>query len=236
MALTDNLVSYWELEDATDSHGSNDLTESGSPSYVSGKLGNCVDLESSSSQYLSITDASQSGLDLTGDHTISAWLSFETAPTSAQQAIINKWHGGTSSYIYRFDNNGSGVSRLEAFYDDGTSTENLNINFSSEPTLNTFYHFVITYDASASQVELFINNSSQGTATGTLTSIRDGTAPFGLGANPSTPSDYFDGKIDEVGIWSRILTTSEISDLYNSGNGLGYPFATDNALFFGGGF
>ena len=31
-----------------------------------------------------------------------------------------------------------------------------------------------------------------------------------------------DGKIDEVGIWSRVLTSGEISDLYNSGSGLTY--------------
>ena len=34
--------------------------------------------------------------------------------------------------------------------------------------------------------------------------------------------NYFNGSIDEVGIWNRVLTPSEISDLYNSGDGITY--------------
>ena len=35
-------------------------------------------------------------------------------------------------------------------------------------------------------------------------------------------SQYFNGKLDEIGIWSRELTSSEITELYNSGAGLQY--------------
>jgi len=38
----------------------------------------------------------------------------------------------------------------------------------------------------------------------------------------------FDGNIDEVGIWDRILTTDEITELYNAGAGLAYPFTVDS--------
>ena len=37
-------------------------------------------------------------------------------------------------------------------------------------------------------------------------------------------SAYFDGLVDECGIWSRALTTDEVTSLYNSGNGFTYPF------------
>jgi len=35
---------------------------------------------------------------------------------------------------------------------------------------------------------------------------------------------FFDGQIDEVGIWNRALSQSEVTELYNSGAGLSYPF------------
>jgi len=35
-------------------------------------------------------------------------------------------------------------------------------------------------------------------------------------------TNFFEGKIDEVGIWDRALTSDEVSDLYNSGDGLSY--------------
>ena len=40
----------------------------------------------------------------------------------------------------------------------------------------------------------------------------------------TTPQMYFNGAMDEVGLWSKILTSTEITELYNSGSGLAYPF------------
>ena len=39
-------------------------------------------------------------------------------------------------------------------------------------------------------------------------------------------SQYFAGTIDEVGIWSRALTSTEVTSLYNGGAGFQYPFVT----------
>ena len=36
---------------------------------------------------------------------------------------------------------------------------------------------------------------------------------------------WFAGDIDEVGIWSRAITSTEVTALYNSGDGFAYPFA-----------
>ena len=36
-------------------------------------------------------------------------------------------------------------------------------------------------------------------------------------------SRYWDGLIDEVGFWKRILTAQEKTNLYNAGAGLAYP-------------
>jgi hypothetical protein len=36
------------------------------------------------------------------------------------------------------------------------------------------------------------------------------------------------GDIDEVGIWSRVLTSTEVTQLYNGGAGLQYPFTNGN--------
>jgi hypothetical protein len=53
------------------------------------------------------------------------------------------------------------------------------------------------------------------------------THPFRIGAytnaDNSTPSYFFNGKIDAFNAWNRVLTQSEITELYNSGNGKQYP-------------
>ncbi len=32
------------------------------------------------------------------------------------------------------------------------------------------------------------------------------------------------GRVDEITIWKRLLTTQEKADMYNAGAGLAYPF------------
>ena len=45
---------------------------------------------------------------------------------------------------------------------------------------------------------------------------------FGLGADDGCANSA-NGVMDEVGIWSRALSSTEIEELYNSGDGLAYP-------------
>lgn len=49
-------------------------------------------------------------------------------------------------------------------------------------------------------------------------------------ARAGVSADPFDGLIDEVGIWSRAIDSTEVTSLYNGGAGLQYPFTTDNAI------
>ena len=62
--LSTSLVSYWELEESsgtrTDSHGSNDLTAINTPGQGTGIQGNCLDVEETNQEGLTITDAARS--------------------------------------------------------------------------------------------------------------------------------------------------------------------------------
>ena len=47
---------------------------------------------------------------------------------------------------------------------------------------------------------------------------------IGQAHTTSTSSTSFMGSIDEIGFWKRLLTADEVATLYNSGDGLTYPF------------
>ena len=85
MALIDNLLAYYKLDDVNDAHASYHLTNNNSATFVTGKIGNGVDLEKDSSQYLSV--ANNLGVD-GGAITISAWLKVGTQPASGEINII----------------------------------------------------------------------------------------------------------------------------------------------------
>ena len=64
--------------------------------------------------------------------------------------------------------------------------------------------------------------------------INDSTAEFDIGRRPYSGSfGYFNGRIDSVGFWKRVLTSAERTALYNSGNGLEYsfPFAPTSTTY-----
>lgn len=226
--LPTGLVSYWELEEASgtrvDSAASNDLTENNSVGTETGKQGEAAFLDSANSEWLSITDASQSGLDTgSSDVSISVWIN------------LDSWDVGISPFFSKnYYTNGRRGTSWEIH---GTASANTQFRFYISTTgsnayslvvtdtsvgLNDWYHIVMTYDASAGAVEVFVNGSSVGTASNaSATSIYDNGEPWEMGRNSQFSRDI-DGALDEFGIWTKILSSGEIADLYNSGAGIPY--------------
>lgn len=96
--------------------------------------------------------------------------------------------------------------------------------------LNTWSHVVATFDGS--NMEIYINGA-QDTATGTGGVPTPTTTPFYIGAGPSAVNP-FSGNIDDVRIYNRALSASEISLLYNNKPYTRY-FYVDNVLRDGSG-
>lgn len=94
-------------------------------------------------------------------------------------------------------------------------------------TTGVWYHVVATYDGSqsASGIKVYIDGSLgtqniQKDTLGSNSSSASGIKATISSRNGSTiPTN---GTIDEVGIWDRVLTSDEVTELYNSGSGLQY--------------
>lgn len=244
MALIDNLVSYWKLEEGTgtrvDSHGSNNLTGT-TRGAVTGKINNGEDFERTSSDYLTIADASQTGLDLSGDLSFSFWLKLEELPSVSATVFrfLDKQNGGTTrSYTICSNNNVANSIECEC-YGDGTTA---NRRIGSAPA-NTFgvgdvgfwRHIVVTFDVDTGNWLIYKDGISQTITTnnaGTVASIYNSTNAFTIGARSDGTTGYLDGVMDEVGVWSRTLSGAEVTELYNSGAGLAYPFTTATRRIF----
>ena len=237
MALTDSLVSYWKLDEssgnAADSVGSNTLTNNNTVTYEAGKINNAAHFNGSN-QSLSITDASQSGLDITGALTIAGWINLDALPTGAYTfwSIASKWQssGNQRSYNLAYYVDGDDSDKRKFFLtivENGIADDSELFSTQQELSTGTWYHVagVITPGSPATG-NIYLNGSdvTSGFTDNTAASIHNGTAPFGLGALVGNSTNFLDGLIDEIGIWSRALSGSEISELYNGGTGLSYPF------------
>jgi hypothetical protein len=125
--------------------------------------------------------------------------------------------------------------KVIAFYRN-TSGEVVEVGFKAPTSiLNRWNHVVFSFDASLGTFNAWINNVQFGSAIVTLGSYlvtpTGASSPIVIsrsdGGGYYTYSNFI-GQIDEVGIWSRALTESDVSILYNNGMGTIYPAVRDN--------
>lgn len=225
MALTDGLVSYWKLDEASgtraDSHGSNDLTDNNTVGSTTGKINDAANFVLANSEYLS---SAASTLDCgTGSMTHAFWLHIDDM--SGTRVLVSKGAGNNGSAAlaagYNLQLLATGVLRF--VFGDLTNTARLVLDSDpGELVADTTYHLAMVIDRNAHEARIYRDGSLRTThdissRTGNCTSSSD----FKIGSN-SASSVFFDGWLDEWGCWSRVLTPTEIGQLYNSGNGLAY--------------
>ena len=87
--------------------------------------------------------------------------------------------------------------------------------------INTWQHLVMTYDGNT--IKTYLNGMANASMSASG-SISASTETFHIGYLPFSPSSFqFGGKLDEVGLWDKALTQSEISCMYTNGHGNSSP-------------
>lgn len=230
MALIDNCEAYYKLDvdssSQTDSTGNGNTGTVTSATYTSsGKINGGYDFDGSN-DYIDI-DGIQTYVKKTEDYTVSLWFKADT-PNDSGGVIFQSGTGATDRNVIRL----AGNSLVGNIYTG--SWINNNIGSTSFTDTSSWHHIVMIRDSSSNSVTVYLDDSL---ITGNDNNGGASSSGAIIGANTGT-SNHFNGKIDEIGIWSRKLISSEVTQLYNSDAGLSYPFATpeeteDNALMIG---
>ena len=155
-----------------------------------------------------------SSLDVgTGDFSLSAWIK---TSVSDDQTIMSKGSGGAGGKRYSFSTNSSGY--LVGNLDDNTASTN--ITGGTDVSDNAWHHVVIVYDRDGNG-QAYLDNSTDGSAvdiTGSDGTLNDTGKDFCIGVFSHDEADAaFTGSIDEVAIFTKVLTSGEISTLYGGG-------------------
>lgn len=220
--LTD-LISVWELDEtsgiiAEDSYGTNDGDTSGATVNQAGLINKCYDFDGSN-DIITLPAA----LKLTGIFSISMWINPDNWTDNNYPSIFGGiiFGGTTSKGGIAIGVLKSSTTMYVQIYKD---TANYSVS-KAAPSTGSWAHIVAIYDNS--KLKLYINNGTPAeTTVGSITidwSGLDARNPMiGAAEQPAASNKCFNGKIDQVAIWSKALTTDEISTLYNSGNGLAY--------------
>lgn len=217
MAIIDSLIAYYTLEDANDDHGSYNLTNTGSVPFSASLIGNGADFTPNDSLNNNSVLAATSY-----PRSFQAWFKADTI-TGSDRAIIALGDGSIHYYILKIRDSDDHIvfrSNNNSFAED----EDTGITAST----GTWYHCVFVQH-SATTVSIYIN----GTKTNdTVTNYTATVGQFYLGYLGRSSVWYFDGLIDEVGVWNKALSDAEVTSLYNSGAGLAYPLTEGGGYVF----
>jgi len=138
---------------------------------------------------------------------IAWWMIYDDTLENGH-TIMSTTDGSTQTDGFFIDNSGSGTLRL-------IQVDGNNGSWSSAiPDNTSWHHYAITWNAGT--VTLYVDGVSKGTQSQTAGS---GTPQYALTLGANNDEYYTELTLDEMGIWKRVLTTSEISALYNSGTG-----------------
>ena len=224
MALKDNLVALWELDEASgtryDSHGTNHLTDGSSVGRTAGKYSSYgARLASSSGDHLyvadnpalSMNDETFSGaawIRLTADNGIARLISkVDGDAESREYGLI--WKVSAAQFAWRVDADGTGSS---------TTVEAS--SFGTPATDGTQWCWVYWYHEQGVGIGISVDNGTINTASHT-TGIFQGTSAFYIGSTIAG-NLYPDADIQQVGVWRKLLSSDDRIAIYNGGTGLAY--------------
>ncbi|MBI2543065.1 MAG: PEGA domain-containing protein [Candidatus Aenigmarchaeota archaeon] len=196
VAPTDT-VSYYKFDEssgttASDSSGANTGTLIGGPSWTAGRVNNALNFDGIN-DHVSIPDSS--ALDIATSMTITAWI--KASDCSGRKEIVQK----NSAYGLKLEN-----CKLVGYFWGSSEPAS-----ASTLQANTWYHIAYTYDGTSRKYYINGQLDSSHSTTGSIPASN-----LNLWIARGWSGAYFNGIIDEVKIYNRALSATEITDEYNS--------------------
>jgi hypothetical protein len=166
---------------------------------ASGKYGSAAHFNGSSSKIVADYHGGNSG-------SFSFWLNVADYDSSAgRQGIISTGSGtNTSLRFVIYDDD-------KFYWQYGDSGDSISFA-QSNVTENTWVHIVATY--TTTDLEVYVNNSSVASGTKSAKSFSHGNLQ--IGNDEANNTWFLDGRVDDLRIYSDVLTSTEVGYIYNN--------------------
>lgn len=234
--LVKNIFAYYRIDgNLNDSTG---ISPKGTPyvsfTYTTGKIGQGMQCDSALDKMIDILDTDNfsftNGPGSDVPFSISFWCNFASFGTRWIVGKSNLTSGGDEWDVMYTTNR----IRLRKFDRANNAIFQAVGTPASALSTGVWYHIVVTDNGSktVAGMKIYINGVVQTltdiSSVGTYTGMNNGTCITRIGYpswNLSSFSNAFFGTLDEFGFWrNRALSADDVTQLYNGGNGLTYPF------------
>ncbi len=214
--VSTGLVGWWKLDDGAgttclDSSGNaNTGTTHNAPTWAAGHIGNfALTFASASNQYVN-TAAATNIPKINASQTLSAWVNIPN--TAATYDIVVPELNGSGANQLRI---GGGNIQVSQWGGAATIT-------GGAVSINTWHMLTWTYNSVGPVNTVYIDGVQSGATTATATQNFTPTAVFIGSYGAGAGNENFNGTIDDVRIYNRVLSAADIAQLftYTGRNGL----------------
>jgi fibronectin-binding autotransporter adhesin len=230
---TSAIVAYWKFDEDTgtslsDATGNSNNTgtfhgTTGSQ-WITGKINYGLSFNGSNN-YITFPSATSNTFT---DVTVSAWFK-----TSSNGEMLFYAQPGTP-WIYisigPTTQGGSNNKLVALLQTDGGA--NVTANGATVVNDNNWHLGTVVRSTEAGRIFIYVDGNLDSTTnfanTGTITLPIASIGGMYFNGSLFSGGYLFTGDIDEVGVWSRALSSSEVTALYNSGSGFQYPFTASS--------
>jgi hypothetical protein len=224
-ALAQGLVAWYRFDEGsgltvTDSSGRGNNGNTGPcgfpyPTWGPGRIGTAMQFSATRSNCVAVPESAN--LELAGAWTVSAWVAPSSLPAAGQAyALVVKPNGiSQHNYALFLDHGYIGAPNLgwtAAFHD--VNGKEWSSSVTAAISIGAWSHVAATWDTAS--LVVYVDGAAVAT---TMPGLPPSASPFLPG--PSTLlarnqccAQYLDGALDEVRIYSRALSSSEIQTLY----------------------
>ncbi len=212
------LALYFSFNDSTatdlSGNGNNGVISGATP--VSGRIGTGFSFDGGNDY---INAGSATALDNMGAVTVTAWVYPRTCGGGNNGRIINKAAGSPIANGWVFDMGCDSIPSSLEFYVTYSGTDLYARSAANSITLNAWNFVAVTWNGASAgnAVRLYINgiDAPATTQNPTLSRETDSAQSLWVGNAPAL-TRTFNGTIDEVLVFNRVLNSTEISSIYNN--------------------
>jgi len=197
---TTGLLAYWTFEvDGRDDAGSFDLTlQGGLANTADGALGAALEFPNDASK-IAVREADASAFNFGGsDFSVALWARW--ASVSGEQVLLDKCDNMCAGPGWTLTKLSNQTVLLHPLVQTGANAV----------VAGQWYHIAVVREGSTAR--LYLNGTQVAQATG-VGSIGASSAPLWIGERVGPQTFPMNGSLDEVGVWTRALTATEVAAL-----------------------
>jgi Concanavalin A-like lectin/glucanases superfamily len=199
---------------ADSSDNGNDGTLINSPQWIAGVAGRALNFDGDGNAVRMSGSGGLANLDK-GGLTVSAWIRPATAGAGGRGRIVDKDNNDAGWFFSMYTSNNIQFA-VDQF--DGANPSRIS---TAAVDLNRWQHVVATWDGSTSgsNIHLYVDGVlvDGGASSGSGARFDDSGTPLTVGNRAGDLARGFDGGIDEVQVYDRVLSASEIQTLASRG-------------------